>query len=81
MGSSVSTPRAHFVITIITEYPQRPSRTGLNNRTLTYKEASEAAGALATELGEDHSLSQEIRKIRRGMSNEAARGPHKPSTP
>ncbi len=44
-----------------------------------YKEASEAAGALAKELGDAHSLSQEIRKIRPGMTNEAARGPDKPA--
>lgn len=50
-----------------------------------YTEASKAAGALAEELGDDHALSQEIRKIRPGMSNEAARGPStpgaKPPTP
>lgn len=40
-----------------------------------YTEASKAAGALAQELGDDHSLSQEIRKLRPGMVNTAARGP------
>lgn len=46
-----------------------------------YNEASRAAGALAEELGTDHPLSREIRKIRPGMSNEAARGPEKTTPP
>src|SRR5947209_4531242 len=40
-----------------------------------YTEASKAAGALAQELGDDHTLSQEIRKLRPSMMNTAARGP------
>lgn len=43
-----------------------------------YKEASSAAEALATELGEDHSLSKQIRGMRGGMVNVAARGPSTP---
>ncbi len=39
-----------------------------------YKEASEAADALAGELGDKHALSQQIRSLRRSMSNPAARG-------
>jgi hypothetical protein len=46
-----------------------------------YDEASRAAGALAEELGADHALSREIRKLRPGMTNEAARGPKPPSKP
>lgn len=46
-----------------------------------YNDASSAAGALAEELGDGHSLSQEIRKMRPGMANEAARGPRSTDTP
>ncbi len=44
-----------------------------------YTEASKAAGALAEELGDEHSLSQEIRKLRPAMVNTAARGPDAPA--
>jgi hypothetical protein len=46
-----------------------------------YKEASSAAEALITEIGEDHALSKQIRGLRGGMVNEAARGPKPPSKP
>lgn len=46
-----------------------------------YKEASNAAEALATELGEDHALSQQIRGMRGGMVNVTARGPNTPAKP
>ena len=46
-----------------------------------YKEASSAAEALATELGEDHALSKQIRGLRGGMVNVAARGPNTPPKP
>ena len=42
--------------------------------TAAYREASEAADALAGELGDKHPLSQQLRGLRRGMSNPAARG-------
>ena len=46
-----------------------------------YKEASSAAEALVTELGEDHALSKQIRGLRGGMVNVAARGPNTPPKP
>jgi hypothetical protein len=46
-----------------------------------YKEASSAAEALVTELGEDHALSKQIRGVRGGMVNVAARGPSTPPKP
>jgi hypothetical protein len=46
-----------------------------------YKEASNAAEALITELGEDHALGKQIRGLRGGMVNIAARGPSTPPKP
>lgn len=43
-----------------------------------YAEASSAAEALITELGEDNTLSHQIRGLRGGMANTAARGPQPP---
>jgi hypothetical protein len=46
-----------------------------------YTEASSAAEAIISAIGEGHALSQEIRKLRGGMTNAAARGPNTPAAP
>lgn len=46
------------------------------NTTVLYTDASGAADTLVGELGRNHSLSHEIRQMRTGMINVAARGPH-----